>query len=149
MVLQALDLTTRVGLTACDPEQDGWDVPDEYLLAPTNEQLARGLAWATRLVEPSDNLASLLGRVTLRSAVMTWVTPAHRMLCPKLASAAVDSLMAIEGDDARSELDALVGELRVPILIRRIGEHLGMASTRIDATIASLKERGPLPRPDR
>ncbi len=148
-----LDAVTTVDVTARDDERDGWDVPDPFLLTPTNEQLARGLAWALRLVPADDARCEVLGRVVLRSAAMVWVVPAHRMLCPKLASATVDTLMEIDrelgGGAAETQLMSIVHEIRVPPLIRRIGPHLGMDEAQVDELIKALRSRGPLPRPDR
>lgn len=145
----ALELVTTVDLTPATSERDGWDVPDEFLLAPTNETLGRGLTWATQLLEPTHQLCELLGRVTLRTAVMVWATPAHRMICPKVAYAAVDSLVGFDTREANDQMAKLVEEIRFPILVRRIGEHLGESDVEIDARIKALADRGPLPRPDR
>jgi hypothetical protein len=148
-ITRSLELITEADLTSSDQERDGWDVPDQFLLAPTNETLGRGMAWATQLLEPSHDVCDLLGRVTLRAAVMVWATPAHRMICPKVAYATVDSLMGFDTDEANDQLSKLVSEIRFPILIRRIAEHLGESTDTIDGRIAALKDRGPLPRPDR
>jgi hypothetical protein len=141
-----LDAVTTVDTTPRDQEHDGWDVPDPFLLTPTNELIARGAAWALRIPPASVDRCALLGRVVLRSAAMVWVVPAHRMLCPKLASATVDTLIALDTPAAREQLMDLVGEIRVAPLIRRISPHLGVDA---DALVASLRQRGPLPRPDR
>lgn len=146
---ELLDAVTTVDTTARDDERDGWDVPDPFLLTPANELLARGLAWALRFSPPSDERCDVLGRVVLRSAAMVWVVPAHRMLCPKLASAAVDTLLAIDSPAAVGQLSTIVGEIRVPPLIRRIGPHVGLDPAQIDGLVADLRSRGPLPRPDR
>lgn len=145
-----LDAATTVDLTPRDDERDGWDIPEEFLLTPTNELLARGMAWALRVPPSDDERCDVLGRVALRSAAMVFGGSAtHRMLCPKLAPAAVDSLIAIDSDAARHQLRALVDEVRVPALIRRIGPHVGLDDDGVRAVVAGLRRRGPLPRPDR
>ena len=150
LATRLLDATTTIDLTARDDERDGWDVPDEFLLTPANELHARGLAWALRLASPDDGRCEVLGRVALRSSAMVWGGPGgHRMLCPKLAPAAVDTLLAIDSEAARQQLRALVHEIRVPPLIRRIGPQVGLAEDDIAALVAGLRRRGPLPRPDR
>jgi hypothetical protein len=141
-----LEAVTTVDTTPRDVDHDGWDVPDPFLLTPTNELIARGTAWAIRVRPESVDRCALLGRVVLRSAAMAWVVPAHRMLCPKLASATVDTLIALDAPPAREQLTLIVGEIRVAPLIRRICRYLG---TDADGLVASLRQRGPLPRPDR
>lgn len=148
LAVELLDAVTTVDATARDDERDGWDVPDPFLLTPANELLARGLAWARQLA-PSDEACEVLGRVALRSAAMVWVVPAHRMLCPKLAVAAVDALCAVGSPAAREQLATVIDEVRVPALLRRIGPHLGLTDAEVAARVAGLRARGPLPRPGR
>lgn len=141
-----LEAVVAVDATPRSDERDGWDVPDPFLLTPTNELVARGVAWGLRHGVSTPSRIEVLGRVALRSAAMVWVPPAHRMLCPKLASASIDTLIALESTASRRELEGLLGELRNPTLIRRVGTHLG---TDVDEIVTGLRRRGPLPRPDR
>jgi hypothetical protein len=149
VILTCLDAVTTVDTTPRDRERCGWDVPDPFLLSSGNELVARGLAWAVRILDPPDDTYEVLGRVILRASTMVWVVPAHRMLCPKLASAAVDTLIALDAPAACDQLSTIIDEIRVPALIRRIGAHLDIGARRVESLVADLRKRGPLPRPDR
>ena len=102
--------------------------PPGWLLAPSNETLARGATWATAALD-EPWVVGLLGRLALRGAARA---PHPRVTMPlsrKVAGAAVETLAAIGTSDAVAELRVLLGEIRHRELLRRIAVLVGEDDT--------------------
>jgi hypothetical protein len=98
--------------------------PPAWLVAPGNEPLVRGAAWAAADVD-EQWVPPLLGRLALRGAAPSPHPKVTTALCHAVASGAVEALAAIEGPAARAELWMLLGEIRRRDLLKRIAAVLG------------------------
>ncbi len=98
--------------------------PPMWLLAPQNEVLARGAAWATADVD-EPWVTALLGRLALRCAAPSPLPTVTTSLSQAVASGAVEALASIGTGPARAELRTLLGEIRRRDLLKRIAAILG------------------------
>jgi hypothetical protein len=108
------------------PETRPW--PPSWLLAPGNEDVVRGAVWAIGLAGDSWAVP-LLGKLALRCAAASPDPSVTTALSGKVAGAAVQSLIALDTEDARNELRALLGEIHRRDLVKRIGAALGVPTT--------------------
>ena len=103
-----------------------------WLLAPQNEVLARGAAWATADVD-EPWVTALLGRLALRCAAPSPHPTVTTALSQAVASGAVEALASIGTAPARAELRMLLGEIRRRDLLKRIAAIVGEP---VDETLA-------------
>lgn len=106
--------------------------PPVWLLAPGNETLARGAAWAAADID-EPWVVSLLGRLALRGAASSPHPRVTTALCHPLASGSIEALAAIGGPAAQAELRKLLVEVRRRDLLKRIAAVLGEPT---EATLA-------------
>ena len=106
--------------------------PPVWLLAPGNETLARGAAWAAADVD-EPWVVGLLGRLALRGAAASPQPKVTTAVCQAAASGAIEALAAIGGPAAQAELRMLLAEVRRRDLLKRIAALVGEAP---DATLA-------------
>jgi hypothetical protein len=106
--------------------------PPMWLLAPQNEVLARGAAWATADVD-EPWVTPLLGRLALRCAAPSPHPTVTTALSQAVASGAVEALASIGTTPARAELRMLLGEIRRRDLLKRIAAIVGEP---VDETLA-------------
>jgi hypothetical protein len=102
----------------------GVPLPPMWLLAPQNEVLARGAAWATADVD-EPWVTPLLGRLALRCAAPSPLPTVTTALSQAVASGAVEALASIGTAPARAELRMLLGEIRRRDVLKRIAEIVG------------------------
>ena len=98
--------------------------PPRWLLAPQNEVLARGAAWATADVD-EPWVTPLLARLALRCAAPSPHPTVTTALSHAVASGAVEALASIGTAPARDELRMLLGEIRRRDLLKRIAAIVG------------------------
>ena len=107
-----------------DLSSSGLPRPPAWLLAPDNEVLVKGAAWATaELDEPW--VVPLLGRLALRGAAPSPHATVTTSLSLPVASAAVEALAAIGTSAAERELGTLLSEIRRRDLLKRIAAIVG------------------------
>ena len=106
--------------------------PPVWLVAPGNETLVRGAAWAAADAD-EPRVVPLLGRLVLRCAAPSPHPKVTTALCHPAASGAIEALAAIGTPAAHAELRTLLAEVRRRDLVKRIAKVLGEAP---DATRA-------------
>ena len=107
-----------------DLSSSGLPRPPAWLLAPDNEVLVKGAAWATaELDEPW--VVPLLGRLALRGAAPSPHATVTTSLSLPVASAAIEALAAIGTSAAERELGTLLSEIRRRDLLKRIAAIVG------------------------
>ena len=107
-----------------DLSSSGLPRPPAWLLAPDNEVLVKGAAWATaELDEPW--VVPLLGRLALRGAAPSPHATVTTSLSLPVASAAVEALAAIGTPAAGRELGTLLSEIRRRDVLKRIATIVG------------------------
>lgn len=108
--------------------------PDEHarnafstgmLYAHGNDDLVRAAVYAAELLPESEQLSELLGMLARRGAALGPVPGTTTALCLKVASAAIDSLIARGHSHDERVLQQLLEDLSRRDLLRRIGKHLG------------------------
>ena len=107
-----------------EPVSSGVPRPPIWLVAPGNETLVRGAAWAVADVDEAW-VVPLLGRLALRSAAPSPHPKVTTALCHPAASGAIEALAAIGGPDAHAELRRLLAEVRRRDLVKRIAAVVG------------------------
>ena len=112
--------------------------PPSWLLAPGNEPLARGAAWALADVD-GDWVVPLLGRLALRCAAASPHPQVTTALAYPVASGAVEALAAMDTDASRAELRILLVEIRRRDLVRRIAGTLGEPAEETETRDARLR----------
>jgi hypothetical protein len=127
------------------PDDVAW--PPSWLLAPSNETVLRGAAWAVRGVDAAW-VVPLLGRLALRCCASSPDPTVTTALSAPVGSGAIDSLIArsdADADaDARDELLHLLGEIRRRDVLKRIAAALGEEPAQTaarDTSIRRAKER--------
>jgi len=125
------------------PEDVAW--PPSWLLAPGNETILRGAAWALRAGD-APWVVPLLGRLALRCCASSPDNAVTTALSAPVGNGAIDSLIALaeEDGDARDELVRLLGEIRRRDVLKRIAAAVGEApvdTASRDDTIRREKER--------
>jgi hypothetical protein len=137
---ELLELVLEVDVVST-PDAVPW--PPRWLLAPGNETLLKGAAWSLRLT-PGDWVVPLLGRLTLRGSARSPDDAVTTPLSAAVASAALDSLIALGSGEARDELRRLLSELRRRDLVKRIAAALdepGPETASRDAVLRREKQR--------
>jgi len=119
LLRELLEPLLEIGLT---PSGAPW--PPMWLLAPQNDALARGAAWALADVDEAW-VVPLLGRLTLRCAAASPHPTVTTPLSHAVASGAIEALAAIGTAEALAELRVLLGELRRRDLLKRIAAIVG------------------------
>jgi hypothetical protein len=109
---------------AIDLSSSGLPRPPAWLLAPDNEVLVKGAAWATAEID-EPWVVPLLGRLALRGAAPSPHATVTTALSLPVASAAVEALAAIGTPAARRELGTLLSEIRRRDLLKRIAAIVG------------------------
>jgi hypothetical protein len=109
--------------------------PPVWLVAPGNETLVRGAAWAAADVD-EPWVVGLLGRLALRGAAPSPHPKVTTALCLPVASGAIEALAAIGTPAAHAELRMLLAEVRRRDLVGRIArvldEHPDATRARVD-----------------
>ncbi len=125
-----------------------------WLLAPRNEVVAKGAAWAAADVD-APWTAPLLGRLALRCAAPTPHPSVRKPLSHAVARGAIEALGLLGTEPAQAELSMLLGEIRRRDLLGRIAAILGEPAERTRARDerllrerrrASRRSADPLPR---
>jgi hypothetical protein len=119
LVRELLEPLLRIELVS-----SGATWPPVWLLAPGNETLARGAAWATVDVE-EPWVPGLLGQLALRGAAPSPHPRVTTALCHAAASGALEALAEIGSPAALAELEMLLVEVRRRDLLKRIAAVLG------------------------
>jgi hypothetical protein len=119
LVRELLEPLLRIELVS-----SGVTWPPVWLLAPGNETLARGAAWAAvDVAEPW--VPGLLGQLALRGAASSPHPRVTTSLCHAAASGALEALAEIGSPAALAELEMLLAEVRRRDLLKRIAAVLG------------------------
>jgi hypothetical protein len=117
--------------------------PPAWLLAPENEVLVRGAAWATSEVQEAW-VVPLLGRIALRCAAPSPHPTVTTALSHSVAGGAIEALAARRTPEAHAELRGLLQDIRRRDLLKRIaaivGEEPELTTTR-DERIRREKRR--------
>ena len=119
LVRELLEPLLRIELVS-----SGVPWPPVWLLAPGNETLARGAAWAIVDVE-EPWVPGLLGQLALRGAAPSPHPRVTTSLCHAVASGALEALAEIGSPAALAELEMLLVEVRRRDLLKRIAAVLG------------------------
>jgi hypothetical protein len=119
LVRELLEPLLRIELVS-----SGIPWPPVWLLAPGNETLARGAAWATVDVD-EPWVPGLLGRLALRGAAASPHPRVTTALCHAAASGGIEALAELGSPASLAELEMLLAEVRRRDLLKRIAAVLG------------------------
>jgi hypothetical protein len=117
------------------------------LLGETNTVIVRGCVRSCRAL-PGEWRASLLGSVALRCSAsnhgrIAGGTTVTAPLCAKVALAAVEELGELSDPTATAQLRELFEEIRMAVVLRRVGNTLELPEADIQRRLASLRRGRP------